>query len=145
MLTEFPVQHLWPVRVAESASREHIPPVHCEQLEHGEEAFLLTVRSQDHGRLDALQILSAAGISGQALEVSADLLCRTRRKVAADPVSQPLGQLGHIVIIPAPGRSVIRARRQVGANMPGRGVRALRERRLPGDWSVARLSTWKLQ
>jgi hypothetical protein len=85
MLIEFPVQHLWPVFVAESASHEHIPPVHCEQLEHGEEAFPLTVRSQDHGRLDAFQILSAAGISGQALEVSADLLCSTRRKVAADP------------------------------------------------------------
>lgn len=87
MLSEFPVQHLWPVFVAESASHEHIPPVHCEQLEHSVEAFPLTVRSQDHGCLDALQILSAAGSSGQALEVSADLLCGTRRKVAADPVS----------------------------------------------------------
>jgi hypothetical protein len=114
MLSEFPAQHLSPVFVAESASHEHIPPVHCEQLEHGEEAFPPTVRSQDHGRLDALQTLSAAGISGQALEVSADLLCSTRRKVAADPVSQPLGQLGHIVIIPAPGRSVVRARSIAG-------------------------------
>ena len=93
MLREFPVQHLWPVFVAESASHERIPPVHREQLEHGEETFPLTVRSQDNGRLDTLQILSATGISGQALEVSANLLCTTRRKAAADPVSQPLSQL----------------------------------------------------
>ena len=93
MLREFPVQHLWPVFVAESASHDRIPPVHREQLEHGEETFPLTVRSQDNGRLDTLQILSAAGISGKTLEVSANLLCTTRRKAAADPVSQPLVNL----------------------------------------------------
>lgn len=110
MLIEFPVQHLWPVFVAEPASHEHIPPIHSEQLEDGEEAFPLTVRSQDHGRLDALRILSAVGISGQALEVSADLLRSARRKVAPDPVGQPLSHFGHIGILSALERSVIGGR-----------------------------------